>query len=173
MITIKVATLDDAESISFLGKKTFDQSFGHLFHDRIDLTSYLNETFSYEKISNSISKTHNIYWIVYKGNLSVGYAKLKLNSSSKFIKSDKICKLQKIYLCRGTSSKGIGSVLQQIIFDKAIDQGNEHLWLSVLKQNKRAITFYDRNKYQIVGDHSFIIGKQKFDFWVMSKKLIN
>ncbi|MBP2832648.1 hypothetical protein J8281_10670 [Aquimarina sp. U1-2] len=49
MITIRQATLEDVKSISFLGKRTFDQSFGHLFKDRDDLIDYLDTTFSFKK----------------------------------------------------------------------------------------------------------------------------
>ncbi len=171
MITIKRATPEDVKSISFLGKKTFDQSFGHLFIDRGDLIDYLDTTFCHKKITDSLGKDYNVYWIVFDESTPIGYAKLKLNSPSIFIDSDNVCKLQKIYMLKGTSSKGTGSRLQQMIFDKALEEGNEYLWLSVLKENERAITFYNRSEYQIAGEHPFIIGKQKFSFWVMSKKL--
>ncbi|GAA4271749.1 GNAT family N-acetyltransferase [Aquimarina gracilis] len=171
MITIRQAVLEDAKDISFLGKKTFDQSFGHLFLDREDLITYLDVTFSYQKIKSSMSKSHNIYWLVLDQESPIGYAKLQLNSPSAFIKNNNISKLQKIYMLNGTSSKGIGGKLQQIIFDKAIEEGSQYLWLSVLKENERAVAFYHRNEYQIIGEHPFTIGKQRFDFWVMSKEL--
>lgn len=173
MITIRRATLEDIKDISFLGKKTFDQSFGHLFVDRKDLINYLDTTFSHKKIRNSIGKPHNVYWLVVDQESAIGYAKLQLNSPSKFIKNRNVCKLQKIYMLKGTSSKGIGGKLQQMIFDKAVKEGYEYLWLSVLKENERAIAFYNRNEYQIVGEHPFTIGKQEFDFWVMCKDLSN
>ncbi len=172
MITIREANINDAETISYLGKKTFDQSFGHLFVDRRDLIDYLNTIFLYAKIRSSIGKSHNLYWLVLDGESPIGYAKLQLKSPSVFIENKDVCKLQKIYMLKGTSSKGIGSKLQQIIFDKAKEEGSEYLWLSVLKENERAIAFYNRNAYQIVGEHPFTIGKQNFDFWVMSKTLL-
>lgn len=172
MIKIRPAILEDATSIAFLGKKTFDQSFGHLFNDRGDLIDYLDTTFSHKKIASSIAKAHNVYWIVFDEVTPIGYAKLQLNSPCSFIDHDNACKLQKIYMLKGTSSKGIGSRLQQVIFTKAIEEGSKYLWLSVLKGNERATAFYNRNDYHIVGEHPFVIGKQKFDFWVMSKELV-
>ncbi|RKM87672.1 N-acetyltransferase, partial [Aquimarina sp. BL5] len=66
---------------------------------------------------------------------------------------------------------GIGAQLNQLIFDKAISNNSEYIWLSVLKSNEKAVRFYERNLYTIVGEHSFNIGKEDFDFWVMSRKL--
>ncbi len=172
MIDIRLANIEDAESISFLGKKTFDQSFGYLFKDRKDLTDYFKRTFSVEKISGSISKPHNMYWLVLDGDLPIGYAKLQLNSSSEFIDCKNVCKLQKIYFLKNYVSRGIGGRLQSIIFEKAAEHQQQYLWLSVLKNNEGAINFYKNNDFQIVGEHPFSIGKENFEFWVMSSKLI-
>ncbi len=170
-VHIKIGTIDDVHEISFLGKKTFDQSFGHLFGDRKDLTDYLDHTFSIEKLKSSIVKPHNVYWVAYYGKSAVGYAKIQLNSPSEFVESSKGCKLQKIYILKEYLSMGIGAQLNQLIFDKAISTNSEYIWLSVLKSNEKAVRFYERNLYSIVGEHSFNIGKEDFDFWVMSRKL--
>ncbi|WP_299216810.1 GNAT family N-acetyltransferase [uncultured Aquimarina sp.] len=170
-VHLRIATMNDVHEISFLGKKTFDQSFGHLFGDRKDLTDYLDRTFSIEKLKSSIVKQHNMYWIAYYGNVAVGYAKIQLDSSSEFIESVKACKLQKIYVLKEYLSMGIGAQLNQLIFDKAISNNSEYIWLSVLKSNERAVRFYEINSYTIVGEHPFSIGKEDFDFWVMSRKL--
>ncbi|WP_299311872.1 GNAT family N-acetyltransferase [uncultured Aquimarina sp.] len=168
---IRVATIDDVYEISFLGKKTFDQSFGDLFEDRKDLTDYLDRTFSVEKLKGSIINSHNVYWLPYYGNAVVGYAKIQLNSPSEFIESTKSCKLQKIYVLKEYLSQGIGAQLNQLIYDKAISNNSQYIWLSVLKSNEKAVRFYERNLYTITGEHLFSIGKEYFDFWVMSKKL--
>jgi len=170
-INIRIATIEDISNLSFLGKKTFDQAFGHLFTDRKGLTDYLEETFSIEKLRNSIVKSHNVYWIVFYGDIAVGYAKIQLGSQSEFIKSNKVCKLQKLYILKEYLSNGIGAQLSQLIFDKVIHNNSEYIWLSVLKSNERAVAFYKRDDYKIVGEHPFSIGKEDFEFWVMSKKL--
>ncbi|WP_299437026.1 GNAT family N-acetyltransferase [uncultured Aquimarina sp.] len=170
-ISIRIATIDDVSNISFLGKKTFDQAFGHLFRDRNDLITYLEKTFSIEKLKNSITKSHNVYWIAFYGEIAVGYAKIQLGTQSEFIDSKQVCKLQKLYILKEYLSNGIGAQLNQLIFDKAIRNTSEYIWLSVLKSNERAVAFYKRDDYKIVGDHPFSIGKEDFEFWVMSKKL--
>jgi len=170
-LQIRIATIDDVLHLSYVGKKTFDQSFGHLFRDKNDLSTYLNNTFSIEKIKNSITKSNNFYWILFYNDEVAGYAKIQLNSPSEFIASTRVCKLQKIYIVKDYLSKGIGAQLQELIFDKLIENNQEYVWLSVLKSNKKAISFYEKNTYNIVGEHPFIIGKEHFDFWVMCRKL--
>ncbi|GAA0720496.1 hypothetical protein GCM10009430_20730 [Aquimarina litoralis] len=169
-ITIRIATIEDVEDISFLGKKTFDQSFGYLFKDKQDLSDYLERTFSLENLKTSIGKPHNIFWIVLYDDKPVGYAKIQLDTPSEFIASNKVCKLQKLYLMQDYLSKGIGGQLQQLILEKA-KESCDHIWLSVLKENTKALAFYQRDGYRIVGEHPFSIGKENFEFWVMSRDL--
>ncbi len=170
-IRIRTGTINDIDNISYLGRKTFNQTFGHLFKDPNDLKQYLETTFSMEKLKSSIVKPENVYWIVFYNSLPVGYAKIKLRTSTSFVVSTKGCKLQKIYILKEYLSKGIGTELQNLIFDTARKNYSEYIWLSVLKSNEKAVNFYKKEKYEIVGEHPFSIGKESFEFWTMSKEL--
>ena len=168
---IRIAKLKDVAELSILGKKTFDQSFGHLYKDRMNVINYLNSTFSIEKIKSSISDSQHIYWIVFYKEIAVGYAKIQLNAPSKFIESTQVCKLQRLYILQEYLSKGIGGQLLKLICDKVKVNKGQYIWLSVLKSNKKAIHFYERYKYQIIGEHSSVVGKENFNFWVMRIRL--
>ncbi|WP_299896243.1 N-acetyltransferase [uncultured Aquimarina sp.] len=100
----------------------------------------------------------------------VGYAKIQLNARSEFIVSNNSCKLQKLYLLQDYLSKGIGGQLQQLILKKA-KESSDYIWLSVLKENTKAVAFYKRDNYKIVGEHPFSIGKENFEFWIMGRDL--
>ena len=95
-IEIRLAKKEDAPSIALLGRTTFTETFGHFFGDQQDLIDYYNLTFSVQKIEAGIEKPNNISWIAFANRLPVGYAKLKLNSTSEFVESKDVCQLQKI-----------------------------------------------------------------------------
>ena len=171
MMKIIRAIPKDAKIISYLGRITFKESFGHLFGDQNDLLVYLEKTFSETKIYGSLQKEENVYWIAYWNDLPVGYAKLKLHSPSKFIDSVNTCQLQKIYVLKDYLSMKIGHQLQEILLQDAQLKGFETIWLSVWVGNDRAIKFYQRNHFQSVGNHLFSIGKENFEFLVMNREL--
>lgn len=170
-IVIRRANLQDVQFIALLGRVTFTETFGHLYRDYNDLIAYYERTFSVEKIAASIDKPDNVYWIAFVNDLPVGYAKLKLNSKSGFIDSNRVCQLQKIYVLKDFLSMKIGFELQNQLLDKATALENEYIWLSVLKSNDRAIKFYEKNGFNCIGDHDFRIGKENFEFYVMAKSL--
>ncbi|MDG2193277.1 MAG: GNAT family N-acetyltransferase [Polaribacter sp.] len=170
-IETRLAEKKDAEYIALLGRITFTETFGHFFRDKKDLLNYYNSTFSVEKIEKSIAKPNNIFWISFADRLPVGYAKLKLNSKSKFIESKKVCQLQKIYVLKDFLSKKIGLELQNRLLNKAKELKFKQIWLSVLNSNERAIRFYKKNGFKNIGNHDFQIGKESFEFVAMQKAL--
>ena len=170
-IQIRIATQEDIRFIALLGRVTFTETFGHLFRDKQDLFTYCDATFSVRKIADSIQKPSNIYWIALKGQVAVGYAKLKLDSSSEFIPGEHTCQLQKIYVLKAYLSLKIGFQMQNALLEKAKEKGFSKIWLSVLKRNERALAFYRKNGFQVVGQHNFQIGKEHFEFRAMVKSL--
>lgn len=170
-IQIRIATQEDIRYIALLGRVTFTETFGHLFRDKQDLFTYCDATFSVRKIADSIQKSNSMYWIALKDEVAVGYAKLKLNSPSEFMPGEHSCQLQKIYVLKASLSLKIGSQMQNALLQKAKEKGFSKIWLSVLKSNERALGFYRKTGFQVVGQHNFQIGKEHFEFMAMAKSL--
>ncbi|MEM1256889.1 MAG: GNAT family N-acetyltransferase [Bacteroidota bacterium] len=168
---IRIADSKDAEFIALLGRITFTETFGHLFHDKQDLANYLAQTFGVQKIRTSLEKENNAFWLSYMDGLPVGYAKLKKNAPSPFLDGDAIGQLQKIYVLKDFLAQKIGKALQAELLGHAKNSGLKKIWLSVLKSNERAIGFYRKHGFVSLGDHTFRIGKETFDFQAMSKEL--
>jgi ribosomal protein S18 acetylase RimI-like enzyme len=122
-----------------------------------------------DKITGSLSKKDNVYWLAFVNDLPVGYAKLKLDSPTRFLKGKNVCQLQKIYVLKDFLSLRIGLALQQTLIDKAAQGDYDKIWLSVLKDNERAVRFYLKNGFKAIGDHDFSIGRENFDFMAMAK----
>ena len=170
-VKVRLAREEDAPFIALLGRTTFTETFGHFFRDQQDLIDYYNSTFSVQKIEDGMKKQTNVFWIAFVNRLPVGYAKLKLHSSSEFIDSKDVCQLQKIYVLKDFLSMGIGFELQDSLLRKAKELGFTNIWLSVLNSNERAINFYRKTGFENIGNHDFQIGKEHFEFTAMLKTL--
>ena len=168
---IRLAKKEDAPFIALLGRITFTETFGHFFRDEQDLIDYYNLTFSVQKIEAGIEKPNNVFWIAFVNRLPVGYAKLKLHSPSEFIESTSVCQLQKIYVLKDFLSMKVGFELQNALLEKAKELTFDHMWLSVLNSNERAIGFYKKGGFEEIGNHDFQIGKENFEFIALNKKL--
>lgn len=78
--------------------------------------------------------------------------------------------LQKIYVLRDFLGRGAGLPLLRASLARAVAVRAPAVWLAVLRQNDRAIRFYDKHGFAPVGPHRFTIGAQSFDFAVLSKR---
>ena len=168
-VDIRIATIQDAPFIALLARITFSETFGRFFRDKNDLLAYYNRTFTVEKIKNGLQNSRNIFWIAFVNDMPVGYSKLKLKSKSEFTRSKATCQLQKIYVLKDYLAMKIGTELLDVLISKAKQTSSEEIWLSVLDNNERAIRFYKKHGFKNVGKHDFQIGKENFEFIVMSK----
>ncbi len=171
IIKIRIANTKDAQCIALLGRTTVTETFGHLFSDKNDLMAYYERTFSVAKISSSMQKPNNVFFMAFADELPVGYGKLKLDSQSSFLAGKNVCQLQKIYVLKDFLSMKIGLQLQTKMIETAVKAQYDEIWLSVLHTNERAKRFYQKNGFRQIGEHDFSIGKEEFLFHVLSKKL--
>ena len=131
----------------------------------------MEDIFSQKRIHDSILKAESIYWIAFYDSIPVGYAKVKLDFTIQLIIPPKTCYLGKIYVVKKFISKEIGKELHKILMQEIIALKYQRIWLSVLKENQKAINFYHKKGYQIISQYSQNIGSQEFDFFVMALNL--
>jgi ribosomal protein S18 acetylase RimI-like enzyme len=166
---VRIADANDAPIIALLGRLTFVETFGHLFEQhRDDLAQYLVDTFSVAKIKASLAHPENFFWLALVDNLPVGYAKLKIPSSHALLAAETPGQLQKIYVLQSFLAEGIGILLLNAAREKAVERGADTIWLSVLKDNERAIRFYEKYDFASIGSDTFTIGAMTFNFGVLS-----
>jgi ribosomal protein S18 acetylase RimI-like enzyme len=170
-LQIRLAIPVDAEIVALLGRITFTETFGHLFAEHADdLRAYLDHTFAVAKIRNSLGEPANRYWLGYLNGLPIGYAKLKFPSLIHLLPNQEPAQLQKIYVLREFLSRSFGKRLLSAVLEDAAQRALDTLWLDVLKQNARAIRFYDREGFVPLGDDTYSIGAQTFEFHLMARR---
>ena len=166
---IRKAQSADAEVIALLGRITFRETFGYLFVDHAsDLRAYLDRIFAVAKIRHSIEQPENTYWLALIDALPVAYAKLKFPSPAALLPAGGVAQLQKIYVLEEFLGQGIGKPLFASVLEHASSLKVDNLWLDVLKENSRAIRFYERLGFKPLGDETYTIDAQTFTFHLMA-----
>jgi len=159
----------DAATVALLGRLTFAETFGYLFraYPR-DLRAYLDATFGVAKIADSLRKLENAYWLAFVHGLPVGYAKLKHPSPPPGRDALDAAQLQRIYVLREFLGAGIGHDLLAPLMEEGAAR-SALLWLDVLRENARAIQFYERHGFAAIGADTYTIGAQTFLFTLMAR----
>jgi len=168
-MNIKVIRADSshAETIASIGKLSFRDAFGQLFNDKIALLEYLEYTYSVEKITKSIKKENNVFFIAFVENVPVGFAKVKKSSLNEQIESIAQMELQKIYVLSYYHGSGAGAALMQAVLELAHQIQPDYLWLDTHTTNAKAMRFYEKNGFIRSGKNYFTIGDQTFEYYVM------
>ncbi len=171
MIKIRIATEADTEVLALLGRLTWAESHGHYIDDKNNLLKYLNENFSITKTKQDLNNPKHRFYIVYVDNLPVGYAKLEVNAINENVPSQNNCRLERIFILNEFIPLKIGQQLLTFVEEKAKALQLDVMWLSVYIKNKRAIRFYERNKFKNVGELNFIVSGQSYDNIVFAKNI--
>jgi len=168
-MSIKVirANSSHAETIASIGKLSFRDAFGGLFNDKTALFEYLEYTYSVEKITKSINKENNVFFVAFLENVPVGFAKVKKSSLNEQIKSIAQMELQKLYVLSYYHGSGAGAALMQTVLELARELQPDYVWLDTHTTNTRAIRFYEKNGFVRGGKNYFTIGTQTFEYYIM------
>lgn len=156
MVSIVKATAIDAPLLAKIGQQTFMESHGKSALEK-DLNNYMKNNLSVENFKNELANTTNIYHIIYYNKQATGYSKIILNTPNKNLKAKNTTKLERLYILKEFYNLKLGYQLFLFNVNLAKQNSQSGLWLNVWTENKRAINFYEKTGFKIIGDYSFKI----------------
>ena len=158
----------DAATVAALARRTFDETFGHLYAPE-DLALFLGGLTgaSYaEELSNPAFAIR----LVKVGDEVVGYAKIG-PPSLPFTPPAKAIELRQFYVLAPFHGGGIAPALMNWVIAEARARGMSALYLSVFTDNHRARRFYARYGFEEVGPYAFKVGNHEDEDIVMRRAL--
>lgn len=158
MTSIVRAKVDDYQLLADIGKVSFIQSHGSSA-DASDINMYLNENYNYAVFKAELEDPDNIYHTVFHDNRAAGYSKIILNTPHSNIVIKNVTKLERFYLLKDFYGLKLGTELMKfnLVLSKNNNQGG--MWLYVWVENLKAIAFYKKNGFKVIGTHDFKISE--------------
>ncbi|MEO8406585.1 MAG: GNAT family N-acetyltransferase [Chitinophagaceae bacterium] len=160
MISIIKATEKDAALLSELAKITFIQSHGHSV-EKEDIDSYVTEKYSEAILKQELSDRRSIYHLLYYNDQPAGFSKIIFNEPYKDSDVKNITKLERIYLLKEYYDLKLGKELFAFNMELAKVNDQSGIWLYVWKENERAVKFYQKNGFEIIGSYDFKISERR------------
>lgn len=154
MNKIVKAKAEDFRLLSEIGRVSFVESHGHSAA-KADIESYLKNNYSFDIFRRELSNPENIFNVIYSDDKPAGYSKIILNCPHSNISLKNITKLERLYLLK--EYYGLKSGLELFNFNIEISKKNnqEGIWLFAWKENHRAVNFYLKAGFEIVGSYDF------------------
>ncbi len=171
-IAIRSATIDDAKPLTDLAYTTFWDAFAH--HPKNapdDLNHYMRQAFNLEQITEELADKNSIFLIAEIDGCAAGYAKLIIDSIEDGIIANNPIELSRLYSHQEYLGKGVGQNLMDECFDLGKNHGHDVMWLGVWEYNPRALRFYEKNGFRVVGRHTFQLGSDPQTDLLMQREL--
>ena len=158
MITIRKATIEDVDILSSLSKEAFLPAHGHSAPKK-DISSYIQANFSVDNFKKEIKNSAFEYYLIYHTSNIAGFSKVIFNYPTHHIAHVKVTKMERLYLLKEFYGLEIGLKLMDFNTKLAQKKEQSGIWLEVWIENFRAIKFYKKVGFEIVGKANFTVSK--------------
>lgn len=163
---IRFALPSDAISLSKFAAEQFRTTYSTDTPES-DLEAYISENFTTVKQCEEIESRHSrVLLAIFCENI-IGYAHVELDEGNR-----RSAFLNRIYVDTAWKGKAVGSALLAEVLANVRQQGTERVSLTVYERNTRAVAFYKRSGFDVIGTENFQVGDDKQTDFVMEKSLV-
>ena len=157
MTTIRRARSGDAAALAELAERTFRETFT-IGNDPADMALHCAASFGPEVQAREIVDPDWVTIVADDHGLLRGFAQLRPGSPKDCVAAERPSELYRLYVDGRWHGRGIARQLMEEVMRSAARAGSDRLWLGVWEQNLRALAFYRKYGFEVVGDHVFQFG---------------
>jgi diamine N-acetyltransferase len=168
---VRPARAEDAEALALVAQATFLETFAGIL-DGAHILAHCREQHAPAVYRSWLQRSDVDLWLAEtaSGRSPIGYAVLDAASSLPVANpSPRDAELKRIYLLSRFQGTGIGADLMQAAFTAAGRRGATRVLLGVYQHNARAVSFYRKMGFQVVGRRQFQVGAGVYDDLVFAR----
>jgi GNAT superfamily N-acetyltransferase len=152
-IHIRVAAPADAELLAELGARTLRATFGP---DKSEAqATYLALTFSPDAKLGDLTDPQAMVLVAEVCDSAAAYARLRFGYSPPCVGGGAPMEISRFYADAPWVGRGVGKALMESCLSVARDKGCDVVWLDVWEKNLRAVAFYAKWGFEVVGSQAF------------------
>lgn len=171
-IRVRIAELADAPTLSLVAGATFLETFADIIPGP-DIVAHVAVNNSAEKFWGWIGDGGSRVWIagLASTHAPIGYAVLTAPDLPAIPTNADDVELKRIYILSRYHGGGLAGRMMEAVVAEAQATGKARLLLGVYAANDRAIAFYRKQGFEIVGDRRFQVGAALFEDKIMARML--
>ncbi|AQX81265.1 hypothetical protein BWO91_15990 [Plantibacter flavus] len=175
MVSTRTATADDAATLATLAAATFALACPPgTAQEHID--AFIAEHFTFDRFTGYLADSGRALRLLVDDDdgTAIGYTMLVFGDP---VDADVLAavahrptaELSKLYVLPASHGAGGARTLMEATLDDARSREVTSVWLGVNQQNARAIRFYDKSGFTVVGTKTFLVGPERHDDFVMEQ----
>ncbi len=157
---ISKARIDDAARLAEFAARTFAETFGP-DNTAEDMAAHLAASYSVTQQRSEIANPDIVTLMANDASQLAGYAQVRRNPAPIEPPLDGGVELWRFYVDRLWHGRGVAAPLMAAARAAAVSLGGHQMWLSVWERNSRAIAFYTKCGFRIVGSKDFWVGSDR------------
>jgi ribosomal protein S18 acetylase RimI-like enzyme len=165
---IRCAVTDDAEALSAFAAAIF-QLGGRPGADPLDLSHYIATELTAKCFLTWIENPNAIMFVAEMADQICGYVLVLRSSRHPQIEDFAPAELRKLYVAPAHHGSGIADELMRQSLTSLERNRRTAVWLSVFSENPRAIAFYKKWGFRIVGTQLFSVGSDRQKDFLMRR----
>jgi ribosomal protein S18 acetylase RimI-like enzyme len=167
---IRQATEADAAALAALAERTFRETFAQINRAE-DMDVHCRNSYGDSIQGAEIRDPHRTTLVCHVRDSLIAYGQLRWASAPSCVVATRPAEVQRLYVDAAWHGKGVAQALMASLLHTAITGGADVAWLGVWEKNPRAISFYAKSGFAIVGDHVFVLGNDPQRDLVLAKRL--
>ena len=169
-IGLRRATPADAANLAAFAAAAFGDSFGAQNRPE-DMAAYLASAFGEPLQHAELTDPRCTVFLGERDGEIAGYAMLRDGTAPQCVADSSAIEIARLYAGQRWIGAGIGALLMQRCLVEAASRGRRTIWLGVWERNMRAIGFYQRWHFTIVGSQPFQLGSDRQNDRVMARRV--
>ncbi len=167
---LKECNQNDLRQILEIGIETYYDTF-HLLNNEETMSLYLKEAFNEIKIQNELNNPDSRFFLLFYEKKPAAYLKINFYPVQTDLNDPESLELERIYVKSEYKGKGFGKLLINHTIKIAKEKKCDYVWLGVWEKNEAALAFYKKMGFVIAGQHSFRMGNELQQDYILKKKL--
>lgn len=169
-MAIRIATSADAALLAAVGADTFRETFA-ADNTPANMAAFVAQTFGLAQQAVELRDHLSQFLIAEAAGEVAGYARIRCGRHPACVDSSRAMEINRLYARRRWIGHGVGAALMARCIDEAQHANCDVIWLGVWERNPRAIAFYERWGFRVVGEQVFILGSDAQRDLVMARSL--
>ena len=169
-VTFRRAAPDDAAALSEFARRAFVETYA-AHNTPEDMETYVGGAFGQARQAEELADPAIATVVGEAAGRMAGYAQLRRGSPPACVRGPEPVEIMRFYVDQPWHGQGVAQRLMQAALRTAREQGARTAWLGVWQRNPRAIAFYRKLGFEVVGTAQFLLGDDLQDDFVMVRPI--
>ena len=160
-IQIIPSTIQDLHTLQDIAINSYGDHYLYLWYD--GGMWYIDKCFSDAALKKELSDPNSAFFLVYEEDELVGFVKLNINQALDNYTEQEALELERIYLLKRVSGRGIGKALVDFTKQYAREKAKKVIWLKAMDSSK-SVDFYEQNGFVKCGTYTLDFEAMKEEY---------